>query len=86
MKNLTKLSFLVSKRILGFGCCKVESKADFNWTRSKELAPHNSKTENYVSLSLVGTVGGAQWSETHSDPPKNPKNCVAVPKFTSTES
>ena len=32
------------------------------------------------------TPGGAQWAETHSDPPKNPKNCVTVPKFTSTES
>ena len=27
-----------------------------------------------------------QWSETHSDPPKNPKNCAKVPQITFTES
>ena len=30
--------------------------------------------------------GGAQWSETHSDPPKNPKNCTTVLQITFTES
>ena len=29
--------------------------------------------------------GGAQWSETHIDPPKNPKNCVTVLYCTSKE-
>ena len=49
--------------------------------------------QDIISLEMIiiwiipGQGGGeAQWSETHSDPPKNPKNCVTVPKFTSTES
>ena len=55
------------------------------------LNPRGAPPHDGENFGLPGTLkkqggGPAQWSETHSDPPKNPKNCVTVPKITFTKS